>query len=178
MSILNTLNLVENIFISYLRLNAKFLLWRIFYWILINDSSIRWFIHSSFSPFFAIYLSIYLFIYLFIHSFNFFYHLLLNFFILFFIYLFIHLFIYLFIFYRFLDFKQREIEMREIREDEEYERDAGDGSLFSYLTNGCFRKNKNMNKCKYVRMSYWSWSYGDITVYFHLIWYAYVRINT
>ena len=40
--------------------------------------------------------------------------------------------------------------MKEIREDEEYERDAGDGSFFSYLTNGCFRKSRNMNKYKYV----------------------------
>ena len=52
--------------------------------------------------------------------------------------------------HRFLDFKQQERDIREIREDEEYERDAGDGSFFSYLTNGCFRKNRNMNKYKYV----------------------------
>ena len=70
------------------------------------------------------------------------------------IFSFLHFFIssflhFLFVF-RFLDFKQQETEMREIIEDEEYERDAGDGSFFAYLTNGCFRKNKNMNKYKYV----------------------------
>ena len=65
-------------------------------------------------------------------------------------YFFIFLFFYFLFFNRFLDFKQQETEMREIREDEEYERDAGDGSFFAYLTNGCFRKNKNKNKYKYV----------------------------
>ena len=42
--------------------------------------------------------------------------------------------------------------MRELKEREEYERETGEGSVFCFLTNGCFSQN-GLNKRKYVHTS-------------------------